>query len=60
GGGGGGGGVGKGLGTIKLANEGGTLMLKDADGRIIDHVTWAKNDIWRLGEGRAFMFERGQ
>ena len=52
--------LGKDLGTVKLANQGGALMLHDAEGRVIDHVTWAKNDIWRLGEGRAFMFERGQ
>lgn len=48
------------MGTIKLADRGGSLMLHDDNDRIIDHVTWAEKDIWRLGEGRAFMFERAQ
>ena len=48
------------LGTIRLANQGGRLMLYGDDQRIIDHVTWSKRDVDRLGEGIAFLFERGQ
>ena len=39
------------LGTIRLANQGGRLMLYGDDQRIIDHVTWSKRDVDRLGEG---------
>ncbi|WP_299775845.1 DNA/RNA non-specific endonuclease [uncultured Tateyamaria sp.] len=51
---------GRSKGKLKLANEGGSLLLYDDEGRIIDHVTWSKYDMRRLSEGMAYMFERGQ
>ncbi|MEM7211146.1 MAG: DNA/RNA non-specific endonuclease [Pseudomonadota bacterium] len=47
-------------GTIRLANTGGSLMLYDADEKIVDHATWSAQDVKRVKEGVAFMFERGQ
>lgn len=47
-------------GTIRLGNEGGSLMLYDDHGCIIDHVTWSRHDVKRLEEGVAYLFERGQ
>ncbi|MDH3659491.1 MAG: DNA/RNA non-specific endonuclease [Alphaproteobacteria bacterium] len=47
-------------GNIKLPNAGGSLMLFDNHGCVIDHVTWAKHDIRRVDEGIAYLFERGQ
>jgi len=47
-------------GKVKLANEGGSLILYDDFGRIIDHVTWSRFDMRRISEGMAYMFERGQ
>ena len=51
---------GRSKGKIKLANEGGSLILYDDHGCIIDHVTWSKFDMRRISEGMAYMFERGQ
>ena len=47
-------------GGIKLSNTGGSLMLRDAEGTIIDHATWTKRDVERVQEGMAYIFERGQ
>lgn len=51
---------GRSKGKLKLANEGGSLILYDDHGCIIDHVTWSKYDMRRISEGMAYMFERGQ
>lgn len=44
-------------GKIQLSNAGGSLMLYDDDGCLIDYVTWSKKQIDRLEEGIAFIFE---
>lgn len=44
------------IGTIKLSNAGGGLMLHDEQGRVIDHVTWSRGDVDRCGEGVAVVF----
>ena len=49
---------GRGIGKIKLANKGGSLMLYDNHGCLIDHVTWSKPKLARLDEGIAFLFDR--
>ena len=51
---------GRSKGKIKLSNEGGSLMLFDQHGCVIDHVTWSRPQIRRLEEGVAFMFDREQ
>lgn len=51
---------GKNKGKVKLANTGGSLMLFDSHSRVIDHVTWSKPQVKRLGEGIAFLFDRGE
>ncbi len=48
------------LGTVKLSNQGGSLILYDDHKCIIDHVTWSKHDLARIEEGMAYLFERGQ
>ena len=50
---------GKDKGTIKLANDGGRLMLFDDHGCVIDHVTWSSAQLSRLEEGIAFLFDSG-
>ncbi|WOR15568.1 DNA/RNA non-specific endonuclease [Hyphomonas sp. FCG-A18] len=47
-------------GNIRLSNQGGSLMLYDNQMSVIDHVTWSRHDLARVGEGIAYMFERGQ
>lgn len=47
-------------GKVRLPNQGGSLMLYDEHDRIVDHVTWSKFDLRRIGEGMAYLFERGQ
>ncbi len=44
-------------GTIQLSNSGGGLMLYDNVGTLIDHVSWSKEQVKRLEEGIAFLFE---
>lgn len=51
---------GRAKGKVKLANAGGSLMLYDEHGCVIDHVSWSKHDLAKIGEGVAYMFERGQ
>ena len=51
---------GRDLDPVKLPNRGGSLMLRDGDGQLIDHVTWNGNDLKRVQKGMAYMFERGQ
>ena len=51
---------GRSKGKVKLPNDGGSLILYDDHGCIIDHVTWSKYDLRRISEGMAYMFERGQ
>jgi len=46
-------------GKVKLANTGGSLMLFDKRGSVVDHVTWSKSQINRLDEGVAFLFNNG-
>ena len=48
------------LGKVKLADSGGSLMLFDEHGCVIDHVTWSRHDINRIAIDTAYMFERGQ
>jgi len=50
---------GRAKGKIKLANTGGSLMLFDKHGCVIDHVTWSKSQLNRIEEGTAFLFDRG-
>ena len=45
------------MGTIQLSNTGGSLMLYDKVGCLIDHVTWSKSQLSRLEEGTAFLFD---
>ena len=47
-------------GKVKLANTGGSLMLFDDHGCVIDHVTWSGPQIKRLEEGVAFLFDSGE
>jgi endonuclease G len=47
-------------GSVKLPNAGGSLMLFDRHGCVVDHVTWSKHDMRRIDEGIAYIFERGQ
>ena len=47
------------IGTIKLSNSGGGLMLHDEHGCVIDHVTWSSHDVKRLDEGVAVVFGPG-
>ncbi|MEM9086885.1 MAG: DNA/RNA non-specific endonuclease [Pseudomonadota bacterium] len=51
---------GRDLDPVKLPNRGGSLMLRDNNGQLIDHVTWNGNDLKRVKKGMAYMFERGQ
>lgn len=51
---------GRAKGKVKLNNTGGSLILFDQHHCVIDHVTWSKPEIRRLGEGVAFMFDHGQ
>ena len=51
---------GKDLGTIKLGNQGGSLMLFDHTNCVMDHVSWGRNDVRRNREGMAYLFEHGQ
>ena len=48
------------MGKIKLSNSGGSLMLYDNHGQVIDHVTWSKQNIARQEEGVAYLFERNE
>jgi len=50
---------GKNRGKVRLANIGGSLMLFDKKGSVIDHVTWSISQISRLKEGVAFLFNNG-
>lgn len=43
-------------GGVKLSNTGGSLMLFDTHGCLIDHVTWSKSQINRQEEDVAFIF----
>lgn len=47
-------------GAVKLPNNGGSLILYNEAGCIVDHVTWSKNDLAKIEEDMAYMFERGQ
>ena len=49
------------LGTIKLANSGGGLMLHDTGQNdcVIDHVSWSRQDVAKLDEGVALAFGNG-
>jgi endonuclease G len=47
------------LGKIRLGNQGGSVMLYDQHGCIMDHVSWGRNDVRRNGEGLAYLFEHG-
>lgn len=51
---------GRGKGTIKLGNKGGSLLLFDRSNRVIDHVTWSAAEIRRQGQGVAFLFDPGR
>lgn len=52
--------AGDGLGKIKLADNGGNLILRDASGQQIDHVSWTGSAIKRVAKGTAYQFEVGQ
>lgn len=52
--------AGDGLGPIKLADSGGNLILRDADGQQIDHVSWTGRAIKKVARGKAYQFEVGQ
>ncbi|MEO0418679.1 MAG: DNA/RNA non-specific endonuclease [Pseudomonadota bacterium] len=52
--------AGRELDPVKLPNRGGSLILRDEEGQVIDHVTWNGNDLKRVDRGMAYMFERGQ
>lgn len=43
-------------GTIQLSNSGGSLMLYDEHGCLIDHASWSGVQVRRTGEGMAFVF----
>lgn len=44
-------------GKLLLSNSGGSLMLFDKEGSLVDHVTWAKEQVHIMEEGIAFLFE---
>lgn len=46
-------------GDVKLSNSGGSLILYDQHGCVVDHVTWSRPEVRRLGEDVAFMFDHG-
>jgi len=52
--------TGRDKGKVILPNRGGSLMLHDDHGCLIDHVTWTGRDLRRVERGMAYMFERGQ
>jgi endonuclease G len=45
------------MGTIKLSNTGGSLMLFDLDQCIIDHVTWTSHQMKQAEENVGFVFD---
>ena len=47
-------------GKVKLPNAGGSLLLYDQHGCLIDHASWSRHDLRRVGPGIAYVFERGQ
>ncbi len=48
------------LGPIRLADQEGNLILRDADGQQIDHVSWTERAIKKVARGTAYQFEVGQ
>ncbi len=48
------------LSPIRLSDNGGNLILRDADGQQIDHVSWTESAIKRVERGKAYQFEVGQ
>lgn len=48
------------LGTVRLADKGGNLILRDADDQQVDHVSWTERAIKKVARGTAFLFEVGQ
>lgn len=52
--------AGEALGAIQLSDNGGNLILRDADGQQIDHVSWTERAIKKVARGKAYQFEVGQ
>ncbi|WP_282611089.1 DNA/RNA non-specific endonuclease [Pelagibius sp. Alg239-R121] len=50
----------KALAPIRLSDDGGNLILRDADGQQIDHVSWTEHAIKKVARGTAYQFEVGQ
>lgn len=48
------------LGNIRLTDTGGNLILRDADGQQVDHVSWTGPAIKKVARGTAYQFEVGQ
>jgi hypothetical protein len=46
-------------GSTRLANPDGGLMLYDEHGRVVDHVTWSRDDVKLAGEGVAVVLSQG-
>jgi len=51
---------GEALAPIPLSDNGGNLILRDAEGQQMDHVSWTERAIKRVARGTAYQFEVGQ
>jgi len=48
------------LGSVRLTNSGGNLVLRDRVGRVVDYASWNQTALRRVGRGTAYQFEVGQ
>jgi len=48
------------MGTLKLGNQGGDLMLRTAENLLVDHVTWTRESLTKVGPGLSYEFELGR
>jgi len=48
------------MGTLRLGNHGGDLILRTAQGVIVDHVTWTRQSLLEVKPGISYEFEIGR
>lgn len=48
------------MGTLRLGNQGGDLMLRTEDNVVVDHVTWTRDALRQVGPGISYEFELGR
>ncbi|MDO6590515.1 hypothetical protein DS901_18135 [Loktanella sp. D2R18] len=51
---------GKKMGTLRLGNQGGDLMLRNSNNLVVDHVTWTRKALLHVGPGISYEFELGR